>query len=133
MKFINNHRKINARTINNMKVKQTERLLVRNGTLVKYESGYVVESESEELFSSYFAEEISRYLRTECKTGLYAVTLKYGAFWCVRKMIHTATKKEAWEVCSFANWFYDCKTGEAYQNFPNDDVMKWLEEFADHN
>lgn len=114
MKFLNNGRKVNARTIGNMKVNQTKRLLVRDLTLVSYESGYVVESE--EVFTSYLPEEISRYLRTECKTGLYAITLRYGVCLCVEKMIHTATKKEALEVCGFAKCFYDCKTGKVYEN-----------------
>lgn len=134
MKFPNKGRKVNARTIANMKAGQVERLLVRNGTLVEYESGYVVESE--EVFSAYQPDEVSRYLRTECKTGLYAIILRYGACLVVKKMIHTATKKEAWDVCSFANWFYNCKTGEAYQNFPDGDFMEWFngyyDRFADH-
>ena len=111
MKFTNNHRKINVRTVS--KTCSVGELLIRNGTVVEYESGYLVDGDA--LFSSYSATEISKFIRTECKTGLYSISFKYNSYWTISKVIHTATKKEAWEACKFADWFYNCKTGKAYR------------------
>lgn len=95
-------RRANVRTIN--KIPLYNELTLRNGRCVQYKTGYRVFVRR---FRFKTAQEVSRFLHTQGRKGLYCV-VRFNDWWDVMESEHIATKKEALQRA------YDNLFGYAY-------------------
>lgn len=100
----------NTRTLN--KIPMYCELTLRNGRCFQYKSGYRVPVKRHHFDS---VQEVSRFLHTEGRKGLYCV-INFGDFWNVVECAHVTTKKEALKQA------YDNLFGYAYSWVKDDTV-----------
>ena len=105
------YRRINARTVE--RVPFWGNLVVRNGCPVWYKGGYLTPIDRF-MFGS--AQEVSDFLHTDGRKGLYRIT-QYSIYWNVVKCVQMPTKKQA--LAKAAEHGFD----EVYSWKDNEDIF----------